>query len=268
MLRLLCGLSMLAGLATAQQPTVFTGGVINNASFAKGQPVAPGSEVAIFGTGLAQSLASFDTVPLSTSLAGTSVSFNGIQAPVYSVVNDLPHGDGGTYGQVNAQVPWNVAPGSVNVVVTTSKGSSAPLAVQIAAQAPGVFSFPNSPYAIAINADGSLAAPAGVVPGVATHPAKVGDVLVVYATGLGAVSPAVANGAASLDQLRNTVAMPVVMIGGKQAVVSFSGLTPQFPGINQLNVAVPQGTASGSSVPLQIVLGGITTSATVVIAVQ
>ena len=117
------------------------------------------------------------------------------------------------------------------------------------------------------NADGSLAAPAGAIPGIATHPAKVGDTLIVYANGLGAVSPAVANGAASLDALRSTNATPVVLIGGRQAVLAFSGLTPQFPGINQINLVVPQ-VSAGASIPLQIQMGGITSTDQVVIAIQ
>ena len=169
---------------------------------------------------------------------------------------------------MNAQLPWNLAAGVANVVVTNSNGSSAPVSLQVAAQGPGVFSIPSGAgFAVAINADGSLAAPAGAIPGIATHPARVGDTLIVYANGLGAVSPAVANGAASLDTLRRTNATPAVLIGGRQAVLAFSGLTPQFPGINQINLVVPQVT-SGASIPLQIQMGGITSTDQVVIAIQ
>src|SRR5262249_31083397 len=120
-------------------------------------------------------------------------------------------------------------------------------------------------YAIAINPDGSIAAPVGAIPGFPTHPAKVGDTLIVLANGLGPVDSPVANGAASLDKLRNTVTVPTVMIGNTNAPVAFSGLTPQFPGVNQLNIVVP--SVSGASLPMQIVTGGVTSAPGVTIAI-
>jgi uncharacterized protein (TIGR03437 family) len=253
---------MFVGVATAQ-PSIFSGGVINGASFEKGQAVAPGGLVAIFGTGLASETIPGDTIPLSATIGGTSATFNGIPAGLYFVSD----------GQVNAQLPWDVLPsgvssGTANMVVTGPSGSSEAFTVQVIPAAPGIFSFPpGAGYAIAINADGSLAAPAGVIAGITTHSAKVGDTLIVLATGLGAVSPSDANGAASLDALRNTLSVPVVLIGGKQAGVPFSGLSPQFPGINQVNVVVPQ-VGPGNSIPLQFQMGSITSTDQVVVAIQ
>jgi uncharacterized protein (TIGR03437 family) len=255
-------LTIFAGVASGQ-PSIFRGGVINGASFAKGQAVAPGSLVAIFGSGLASATIPGDTIPLSAAIGGTSVTFNGIPTGLYFVSD----------GQVNAQLPWDVLPsdvasGAANMVVTSPGGSSAQFSVQVIPAAPGIFSFPpGAGYAIAINPDGSLAAPAGAVAGISTHPAKVGDTLLVLATGLGAVSPPDGNGAASLDALRTTLSTPVVLIGGRQAEVAFSGLSPQFPGINQVNVVVPQ-VGSGSSIPIQFQMGSITSTDQVVIAIQ
>lgn len=248
------------------QPVVVDNGVLNGASFDKSPnaAVAPGSLVSIFGTDLAASLALNDTVPLSTMLADVVVKFNGIQAGLDFV----------SPTQINAQLPWNVLPDGaasamVDVVVTRGGVSSTPKQFRVAQFGPGVFSIPPGVgHAIAINADGSLAAPAGSITGIATHPAKVGDVLVVYATGLGAVDSPIENGANSLDKLRNTIATPTVLVGGKSATVLFSGLTPQFPGVNQLNITVPLGVPPGNAIPLQIQLGGVTTTDQVTIAVQ
>jgi uncharacterized protein (TIGR03437 family) len=57
------------------------------------------------------------------------------------------------------------------------------------------------------------------------------------------------------------------MIGGMSAKVQFAGLSPQFVGVNQINVTIPNVTP-GNSVPFQIILGGITTSAGVTMAVS
>ena len=247
----------------AAQPIIATGGVIDGASFVKGRAVSPGSLVSIFGSGLASTLQSGDTVPLSVLLNDVSVTFNGVPAGLYFVSD----------GQVNAQLPWNVlaagaTSGSVNAVVTKGGVQSAPMAVPVNSFAPGIFSIPpGAGYAIAINPDGSLAAPVGAIPGFPTRPAKVGDALIILANGLGPVDTPDPNGAASLDVLRRTTTVPVVTIGGQSAPVAFSGLTPQFPGINQLNLVVPAG-ATGDSVSIQIQAGGVTSPTGVNIAVS
>jgi len=90
---------------------------------------------------------------------------------------------------------------------------------------------------------------------------------VILATGLGAVSPTLANGANSIDQLRNTVLTPTILIGGIPAPLLFSGLSPGFTGANQINATVPDGVA-GDAVSLQIQIGGVRSSDQVTIAVQ
>jgi uncharacterized protein (TIGR03437 family) len=243
-------------------PTINVNGTVNAASFGPDQPVAAGSLVAIFGSQLATGLALADTVPLSTTLGGTSVTINGIAAPLDFV----------TTGQINAQVPFNVFPdgvtsGSVNVVVTLNGVPSPPQPVVINPFAPGVFTAKG--YAIAYFGAagpqfGDLAAPVGTFPG--SIPAHPGDILTVYATGLGAVNPPIQSGTNSLDQLRFTVVMPTVLIGNVQAPVQFSGLSPSFPGVYQLNVTVPQ-VPTGNSIPLQILINGVMSPASANIAV-
>ena len=67
------------GAGLAQVPTVADGGVLNGASFAKGQAVTPGSLISIFGSNLASHIAQADTIPLSNTLGGVSVQFvNGV----------------------------------------------------------------------------------------------------------------------------------------------------------------------------------------------
>ena len=257
-------LALVLGIgANAQTPSVSPGGVINAASGASVTgPVAPGSLVSIFGSDLASGLAQADSIPLSTTLNNVSVTFNGVPSPLLFVSG----------GQVNAQLPWNVLPGgttgSANVVVTRSGQASAGQTLQVGPFSPGIFAINN--IAVAINSDGSIAAPAGAIPGVATHPAKIGDPggLVILCTGLGAVTPANTNGAASLDALRTATTTPTVLIGNMPVTVLFAGLSPQFVGVNQVNVSLPQGTPTGDAVSIQISQGGVTTSATITIAVS
>ncbi|HVW84152.1 MAG TPA: hypothetical protein VHB50_05710 [Bryobacteraceae bacterium] len=250
----------------AQSPSVSPGGVVNAATFANGQAVSPGSLVAIFGSQLAVQTAVAATIPLATMLANVSVTFNGEPAPLSFVSG----------GQINAQVPWdtlNGTAGMANIVVTNNATSSPPQPVLIGPVGPGVYATTDG-HAIAVNATdstsdryGKIAAPAGSIQGLTTAPAHVGDVLIVYATGLGPVDSPIATGANSLDKIRNTVNKPTVLIGNVPADLPFSGLSPQFVGVYQLNVVVPQ-VPSGNAVPIQIQMGGITTPATTNIAVQ
>ncbi|HTS30742.1 MAG TPA: IPT/TIG domain-containing protein [Bryobacteraceae bacterium] len=250
-----------AQTAQVPPPAVTNGGVTSTAGPSTGQAVAPGSLVSIFGTNLASTTAAAGTVPLSTTLSGVGVTVNNIAAPIQFI----------SAGQINIQLPWEVTPSatSAQVVVTRDDGMiSAPANVTVAASAPAIFSIGGQ--AIALNSDGSLAAPAGGIPGIATHPAKIGDPggLAILATGLGAVDQPIVDGANSADMTRNALTPVTVMIGGVAAQVTFSGLSPQFVGINQINVIIPPGTPTGNAVTLQIQVNGTINSNPVSIAVS
>jgi uncharacterized protein (TIGR03437 family) len=259
-----------ASTALAQTPSVIEGGVLNGASFARGQAVAPGSLVSIFGSDFASQVAMADSIPLSTALGGVSVTFNNVPAPLVGVFPQSASNP----AQINAQIPWNALPegqesGTINIVVTRGNAPSQPQTVQLAKFAPGIFSVQfGVGQAIAINLNRSLAAPSGSIPGIATEPAKIGSTFLILATGLGPVDSPIANGAASSDRLRNTTTKPEVLIGGVSARVDFAGLTPELPGVYQLNVVVPEGAPAGNAVPLQIRVGGITTTDQVTMAVS
>jgi len=239
------------------------GAVANGASFLD-QAVAPGSLISIFGTDLASATLPAAAVPLPMTLSDASVTINGIPAPLV-LVSEL---------QINAQVPWNVLPSgatsaNVAVVVTRSASANTSPAFQmpVAQFGPGIFTLQDGiGQAAAINPDGSVAGPAGSISGVTLHPATPGTTIVIYGTGLGAVSPVIDSGAAPGKDLRDAATAPTVLIGGISAQVAFAGLSPQFVGVNQINVVVPAVPTPGV-VPLQIQVGNITSSAAVTIAV-
>jgi uncharacterized protein (TIGR03437 family) len=256
-----------AGLGLAQTPVISNGGVANAASFSSTTPIAPGALFSIFGIDLASSVANADTIPLSNSLGGATVEFiqgsNTFPAPMLFT---QPTTSTAT-SQINAQVPWELDPTQQTQVQVTVNGTpSTGVQVPLAAIGPGIFA--SNGLAISVNSDGTLTWAAGTVPGLTTHAAKAGDVLIIYATGLGPVSPAPpADGADSIDKLRRTTTMPTVLVGGVQANVSFSGLSPQFVGVNQINITVPSGVTPGANVALQIQMGGITTATNTAIAI-
>jgi uncharacterized protein (TIGR03437 family) len=216
--------------------------------------------VAIYGSGLATAIAVAASIPLATSIGNVSVTFNGELAPL-SFVSPT---------QINAQLPWDAlqgGSGTANIVVNNNGTLSAPTPVVIGPASPAVYAtLPPGLHAIAVDlTTGLVAAPTGSIPGLTTAPANVGDILIVYATGLGAVMTAVPNGGIPTGA-DTTVASPIVLIGGVPANVLYSGLST-FVGAYQLNVTVPQ-VPAGNAVPIQIQLGGITSPNTTNIAVQ
>ncbi len=96
---------------------------------------------------------------------------------------------------VSVQVPFEVSPGSVPVVITVNGVSSMPVFTQIVASQPGIFTLSANGQgeAVLVNlADDTIAAPAGVAAG--SHPIPRGQAGFFYVTGLGAMTPAVADG--------------------------------------------------------------------------
>jgi len=252
------GFILLISVAASAQ-TIQANGVVNAAGSGHSAIIAPGSLISIFGSGLAGGLSTANSIPISTTLGDVdSVTINGTALPLVFVSDS----------QINAQVPWSMGPGQANVVLNRAGTASAPMAVQVNPFAPALFGLNlGTLQAIATNADGSLTAPANGIPGIASHPATAGDTIVLYATGLGPVSPTVTDGANSMDTTRTTTTTPAVLIGGAQASVSSSVLSPQFVGVYQLNVVVPGGV-TGNGVAVQIQIGGANSVDPVTIALQ
>jgi uncharacterized protein (TIGR03437 family) len=233
--------------AQAQTPTITEGRVENAASYVRGQPVAPGSLVSVFGTNFALETVSASSIPLPTEISGVTVRFNNIPAPLLFV----------SPGQINAQLPWSIPPGQATVVVTRGGVASQPGIFVVGNYSPGIFTLQYGPgQAIAINADGSLAAPSNLALEYPKRAAGPGETVVLLGTGLGTVSPPPVMGASSMDVLRSALRTPTVLIGGRPATVLYAGLSPEFVGVNQLNVVIPQGVTPGDAVPVRIMVGG------------
>ena len=242
----------------AGAPIVPPNSVVNNASFAAGtNPIAPGTIAAIFGTNLndGSSNPSSSFGPngnLRTSLGGASVTFNGISAPMFSSFT----------GQLNVQIPFELAgANSANVVVTVGGQSSLPQSVPIGQYSPGIFTLNSSGTgqgAVLISNTSVFVAASGSIAGVASRAANPGDFITIFATGLGAVTNPPATGQpASGNPLSKTTTTPTVTIGGVSATdISFSGLAPQFVGLYQVDVQVPQGVPTGDAVPISLNIGG------------
>lgn len=225
-------LELLVTLKLASSSPQFTAdGVVNAASFLPG-PLAPGSLFSIFGVNLANSTMSAG--PLPPSLDGVSMTIGGFTAPVQYI----------SPGQINAQVPFEVAPGQ-QPLEYTKNGVKVTVTVTIVPARPGIF-LVNGRGAI-LNQDNSL--------NTSLNAALVGSAVQVFFTGQGLVTPALATGApASLTTLMFTNAPTTATIGGAPATVLFSGLAPGFVGLGQANVLVP--ALPSNDYPLVLTVNG------------
>lgn len=232
-------------------PTINSGGTVNGASFATGAAVAPGSIASVFGNNL-----------FSSNPGGVSLRMNNISAFLFA---DFP-------GQINFQVPWELAGQTQALMTVTVDGvSSSAVTVPLATVGAGIFKIGQSQGAILIASSGEVVAPIGSISGRAARPANRGEYITIYCTGLGAVTNQPGSGQKASDNpLSATNATPTVTIGGVAAPQTdgfFSGLAPGFVGLYQVNVQVPQNSPTGDAVPLTLSIGGVSSN-TVTIAVQ
>jgi uncharacterized protein (TIGR03437 family) len=182
---------------------------------------------------------------MPTQLANVSVTVNGKPAFIYYV----------SPTQINALTPLDDSLGPVQVVVTNGAVSSAPATMNQRVAAPSLFLVGATNYVLATHVDYSLVGPQAIsAPGYPFTPAKVGETIVLYITGLGLPSAPLVNGSAT--QYGAMPALPVVQFGTAQATVSYAYVVG--PGTYQVGVVVPAGAANGDN-PLSVSYGGATT---------
>ena len=226
-------------------PAISEGGVVNGASFASGEPVAPGSIISIFGVGLAEAAASA-AEGAEPALSGVQVSIGGHLAPIYAV---FPR-------QINAQVPWELPSEGEAEVAVTVHGSTLPSRlVRLSRVAPAVFTLDKRGQAAALIAGTDVvAAPAASA---TSRPARRGEAVSLFATGLGPVANQPSTGAsAPSEPLAFTLEEPLVTVGDVAVPVLYSGLAPGYAGLYQVNVELVGAVPSGDAVPLRLEIGG------------
>jgi uncharacterized protein (TIGR03437 family) len=214
---------------------------------------APGSYISIYGSNLSPASQAVSTAELPYSLSTTSVSFfaaNGRFPGRLEFVGP---------GQLNVQIPWELqGQTSAQFVVNIGFTSLYPaVTIPLARSSPGVFT-----NGAAIEDENNLLV-------TAANPAKRGPshAIQIFMNGLGPVNAQPPTGeptpypVQTSDGLVHTLDTPTVTIGGVPATVSFSGLTPYWVGLYQINASLPANTPTGSQ-DLIVSIGGATSIAT------
>jgi len=223
-------------------------GVVNAASSVPfTASVAPGEFISLNGSGLAGATTTANSLPFPTTLGNVQVKVSWTDAngnaqsafcPVYYASPTL----------VDALVPYST-PGDGSVltfqVINNGTPSNSTL-LYSGPTAPGIFTIPSGGIGNGAieHADFSVVT--------TSSPAKVGETVQIFLTGMGKTTPAVNTGAAAPSNPLATATVPDVYIDGILAKVVFSGLTPGAAGLYQLNVTIPSGVTAGANVTIEI----------------
>lgn len=199
--------------------------------------IAPGSLFVIYGTGMSDPgnpvLHTFKDGPLPTTSNHTSIAVT---------VNGITTNPGIYYtspGQIAAVLPSSTPTGNGTITVTYNGTASAPAPIVVTASAFGADTLPGSSGVTATDANYNLITP--------TASASPGQTIVIWGSGLGADTK---NDDLTYPSNQDDLKDAAVYIGGVKANVAYAGRS-QFPGVDQINVVVPElGAAlAAASVP-------------------
>jgi uncharacterized protein (TIGR03437 family) len=229
---------------SGSSPVVSESGIVNAASFKNLGGLAPGSLITVFGSGFATSEFSASSVPLPTTLGSVQVLVNGAPAPLFYVG---PR-------QINLQLPPELGGATVSIVVRANGAAAREIPIPLASVDPATFQVGQTGYGTIVKANTDILA-MPVTPGIKSAPARRGDIVSIYCTGLGLTETRVPAGVAAPSAIP-TLLTPRVSVGGRVARVLYSGTAPGFVGLNQVNVEIPQDALTGAQVPVLIEMDG------------
>jgi uncharacterized protein (TIGR03437 family) len=226
------------GTAWGAAPSYSAAGIVSTGSYVAG-PFAPNSLITIFGDGLstgARGVLASDIVGnlLPTELNSTRVYIDAFPAPLFYVSET----------QVNLLIPGRQALGKAELQVVRQGQRGPVVTIDVAAAAPALFI--NDGYAIATHADNLVIT--------TEKPARAGELIVIYAAGLGKAQTMPANGelAPYLSRLAETAVFRVTVGGAAvdPARIVYAGLTPLSAGLYQVNLVLPDSLGQDPEVRL------------------
>ncbi len=219
-------------------PTYAAAGIVNAATNLPGN-YAPNTIVSLYGTNLSYNVAGI--APGSTTMPRT---LGGVTVYVGSEFANLFYV---SPTQINLLIPNNLLPGKIAVTVVREGVAGPDITITLTETAPGLFPL-NPSTAIVTHADGSLVT--------ADAPAKAGEVVVVYAVGLGRTVPDALPGeiASRISPIQHWKDMQVWLNGVvmDQTLTLYAGLTPGCAGLYQINFLIPSGVPANPEIRVAI----------------
>jgi uncharacterized protein (TIGR03437 family) len=212
-------------------PVLTPSGTLHNLNPVVGAPLAPGTIVQVFGSGLGPPMGvSPGVIPLVDTFDNTYVLIGPYQAPLYFLSNH----------QLDVQLPVELtATQQYPIVVSVNNAITLPDTLNVVPATPGVAAFASGGIVAQHNSDFSLVT--------AANPAKAGEVIIMYLAGLGPTNPPVASGQPAPSNPPASVTLPVtVTVDNQNAKIFFAGLTPGAAGLYQIDFEVPANASTGN----------------------
>lgn len=219
----------------------YTASSIVHAASGVSSVLVPNGLATLYGTNLSATTAAITAgdvsngaLPLSLPATGVRVTVNGLLAHLLYV----------SPTQVNFLVPSLVQPGPATVELTRTGLTGGAVRVLVAAAAPGLF-VAKPGVAVATRADGGVITEAA--------PAAAGEVVVLYATGLGETAPRAEYGRVAVGAawVSNRERFGVIVDGRTvEGGVLYAGVTPGFAGLYQVNLRLPEWTGPNPEIRL------------------
>jgi uncharacterized protein (TIGR03437 family) len=236
-------------------PLISPAGIINAAGPTPDGTVAPGSLISIYGQNLAGTLQVGPSDPLAQTVGNVTVTVNNMLMPLLFVSS----------GQINAQVPNELTPGTYTLTVQSAGQAPVFGSFTVSRDAPGIFTEANAqniPLAAALHQDGSEITLAS--------PALPNEIVSLYGTGLGPLNQMVGDGFAAPNTPLDPVTDPVTVTVNASSVplpATWAGAAPGIPGVAIVQFQIPSSISSGTNANIMITVGG-KPSATVQLPVQ
>jgi uncharacterized protein (TIGR03437 family) len=242
----MCRLSLFAAAvytiaAWGQAPSYTTTGIVNASDYSNG-PFAPGSVIALFGSNLSRSVYALQPSDiqypyLPTTLNYTQVIVDNSPVALFYV----------SPTQVNFMVPATDGVGLMTVQVVREGLAGPVINLPVLNAAPALFTWGNN-YALATHGDYSLVTPAA--------PAKTGEIVVLFATGMGksAPNPGVGEIPTYSAPITNLSTLQVTLAGKTvdPSLIKYAGVSPGSAGLYQINLEIPANTPSNPAIQVTI----------------
>lgn len=212
----------------------YTADSITNTASAVSGSYAPNTFITITGQNLAYvtrvitpSDIAANTLPTALTGTGVRVLINALSAYVWSV----------SPTQVTVLIPSFWTPGPVAVQLELNGIAGPEVQIMLNATAPGLFSYPDGTTVIAQHMDFS--------PITADAPAQDGELIVLYAGGLGLTSPASEQIPRAPAELKDENNFNVLLDGlpVDPSLIEYVGVTPTYAGLYWINLRLPLGVS-------------------------
>jgi uncharacterized protein (TIGR03437 family) len=226
-------------------PSISRGGVTNGAGEVPAMGVAPGSVASIYGENLSAGSAVGPASPLAKNLAGVTVHIGARTMPLYFA----------SPTQINLQIPPDLALGPQTLTISSADMPDVTRDFEVVRNAPGLFPalIDGQSYAMVMHEDGT--------PVTAAAPAREGELLTAYGTGLGPTDHVRPETAAVPSAPVYRILDPVtIQVGSSVYTAESAFAAPGHAGIDLVQFRLDSSAPSGAAIPLYLTVNGVSSN--------